>query len=383
MNRIVIIGNGFDLAQGLKTSYEDFLLDYLKTEIKRKIEDPECESDKLFAVVQQYNDIRYFEENYLILKSLSDFKKNVPIYYPSGEYFAEFHPNENKISYHKHKRYLEIKTNSFFLNELLDKENWADIEKFYFEELTSRFLEHKSNKEQLKEDIINLNRDFEHLKLKLVEYLKKIEYSSEKLKFEGILRNSFKPAELNYYRKFFDKDSKSKEPINISNVVYLNFNYTNTLNRFFEKFEQPYKSQSIHCQIHGNINEPESIIFGYGDDASNSKYKELEDTDMRELLENFKSIHYPKTKHYNDLMNIIEAEPFDVLVLGHSMGLSDRVLLESIFENENCKAIRLFHRGSKRSFEDKVIAISRHFKNKQSMRRKIVFDEKDVLGVLK
>jgi hypothetical protein len=30
MNRLIIIGNGFDLAHGIKTSYHDFLLDYLK-----------------------------------------------------------------------------------------------------------------------------------------------------------------------------------------------------------------------------------------------------------------------------------------------------------------------------------------------------------------
>lgn len=28
MNRIILIGNGFDLAHGLKTSYKDFIEDY-------------------------------------------------------------------------------------------------------------------------------------------------------------------------------------------------------------------------------------------------------------------------------------------------------------------------------------------------------------------
>jgi hypothetical protein len=30
MNRLVIIGNGFDLAHGLPTSYKDFIDDYWK-----------------------------------------------------------------------------------------------------------------------------------------------------------------------------------------------------------------------------------------------------------------------------------------------------------------------------------------------------------------
>ena len=34
MNRIILIGNGFDLAHGLKTSYRDFIDDYWKTFIE-------------------------------------------------------------------------------------------------------------------------------------------------------------------------------------------------------------------------------------------------------------------------------------------------------------------------------------------------------------
>ncbi len=34
MNRLVIVGNGFDIAHGLKTRYEDFLYDYLILALK-------------------------------------------------------------------------------------------------------------------------------------------------------------------------------------------------------------------------------------------------------------------------------------------------------------------------------------------------------------
>ena len=34
MNRIVLIGNGFDLAHGLKTSYRDFIYDYWEQTVK-------------------------------------------------------------------------------------------------------------------------------------------------------------------------------------------------------------------------------------------------------------------------------------------------------------------------------------------------------------
>ena len=173
------------------------------------------------------------------------------------------------------------------------------------------------------------------------------------------------------------KPEEIKE-LELSQTYFLNFNYTKSLDFFINSFSP----EAIHIQIHGNVDEPESIIFGYGDD-SNEHYKSLENHDKKELLEHIKSFYYPSQKHYIDLMNIIESDDFDVIVLGHSLGLSDRVLLESIFEHENCKAIRLFHRGKKSHFE-KLIALSRHFKNKQSMRKKIVeFDPKDVFGTLK
>ena len=34
MNLLVIIGNGFDLAHGLKTRYKDFMMDYLISAIE-------------------------------------------------------------------------------------------------------------------------------------------------------------------------------------------------------------------------------------------------------------------------------------------------------------------------------------------------------------
>ena len=38
VNKLILIGNGFDLSLGLKTSYKDFLLWFLKSEVKKAIE---------------------------------------------------------------------------------------------------------------------------------------------------------------------------------------------------------------------------------------------------------------------------------------------------------------------------------------------------------
>ena len=61
MNRLVIIGNGFDLAHGLKTSYKDFIKDYINSVIN--------------FVINLYfkeNESRLYEDNLLSIR-LKDF----------------------------------------------------------------------------------------------------------------------------------------------------------------------------------------------------------------------------------------------------------------------------------------------------------------------
>ena len=39
LNRLVILGNGFDLSLGMKTSYKDFLYDYLRNTLVKIYEE--------------------------------------------------------------------------------------------------------------------------------------------------------------------------------------------------------------------------------------------------------------------------------------------------------------------------------------------------------
>ena len=39
MNRIILVGNGFDLAHGLKSSYKDFVLDLIKQKIAQAFQE--------------------------------------------------------------------------------------------------------------------------------------------------------------------------------------------------------------------------------------------------------------------------------------------------------------------------------------------------------
>jgi len=73
-------------------------------------------------------------------------------------------------------------------------------------------------------------------------------------------------------------------------------------------------------------------------------------------------------------LNWVETKEFQVYIFGHSCGLSDRTLLNTIFENNNCRSIKLFYhqKESSDNFIEIMQNISRHFNKKGFMRSKIV-----------
>ncbi len=64
--------------------------------------------------------------------------------------------------------------------------------------------------------------------------------------------------------------------------------------------------------------------------------------------------------------------------MGHSCGLSDRTLLNTIFEHKNCRSIKVFYYDyeevgiKKDKYTEIVQNISRHFDDKKAKREKIV-----------
>ena len=78
-------------------------------------------------------------------------------------------------------------------------------------------------------------------------------------------------------------------------------------------------------------------------------------------------------------MRFIQGEPFQVYVLGHSLGLSDRTMLKEIFEHDNCKSIKLYYyqkNDTENDFTEKVYELANHFTDKGLMRKKLVpFDK--------
>ncbi|MBD1425671.1 hypothetical protein [Sphingobacterium arenae] len=82
-----------------------------------------------------------------------------------------------------------------------------------------------------------------------------------------------------------------------------------------------------------------------------------------------------KTPNYRNLIRFLNEGQFQVLVVGHSCGLSDRTMFKEVFDHENCKSVKVFHYtddNGKNDFFDKTINLGRHFSDKGRMRKLIV-----------
>ena len=338
-NKLVIIGNGFDLAHGLKTSYKNFLDWYI------------CKAFQEFCDKKNYSDpLIEIKNKYSVTTTVFNRRPN-----KLEEVIDLIDSKQNQFT---QNQYLTYKSKFFqSLVNTFEANNWIDIEREYFRILKTYFA--IPNPKERKEAVYQLNKEFDNLIEQLSLYIETINKNlpnTPKLKINN--SNSNLKDIFNSYH-------------NGSEVKFLNFNYTDTL------YTNYLVSKNDIIHIHGRVSDDKNnpIIFGYGDE-SDPTYQNIEDSGDNIYLEHLKSFGYFKTENYHKLLSFIDSAPFIVFIIGHSCGLSDRVLLNEIFEHPNCKKIEIYYHVRKDesdNFKEITQEISRHFKphNKNLMRRRI------------
>src|SRR5690606_12520167 len=161
------------------------------------------------------------------------------------------------------------------------------------------------------------------------------------------------------------------------NTLLLNFNYTKLIDTYL--YYNHLDSLLAHIQIHGKVGDSHNKInFGFGDEMDDD-YKMIENLDENEFLRNFKSFGYLQNSNYKNLLDFIELGKFQVIIMGHSCGISDRTMLNTIFEHPNCRSIKPFYYQWKDeegithdNFTELVQNIYRHFNKKKQMREKVI-----------
>ncbi len=338
MNTLFLIGNGFDLAHGHQTAYSNFIYWYLNS-----------------IVVKHSTSKTYKDEMIEVSRRAIPRKFNVC----DAQSIIDFHD-------YYHPLYKHV-----FIEKIISKcveANWVDIEEEYYMLLKLAYKSYKDNQNML--DILTLNESFAFLKNKLIDYLRSIQAEfTPRITIKRLLDNEMSQS---------ISSAAGTKPINL----FLNFNYTElikhyTLDHIYSPTDpEPFSINTI-VNIHGELLNPGNpIIFGYGDEMD-EHYSGIENINKNEFLKHIKSFGYLRTDNYERLINFIKSEiPYRVVVLGHSCGISDRVLLNTIFDNKYCRHIKIYYYawGNENDFTEKTMNISRHFRkeHKADVRDKII-----------
>ena len=164
------------------------------------------------------------------------------------------------------------------------------------------------------------------------------------------------------------EDIYLKDLVLPENILLLNFNYTSVADKYETK-----KISTVN-HIHGDLESPKSMIFGYGDELD-EEYQDLLKLSDNECLKNIKSIRYLESSNYRKLLQFIESAPYQVYIMGHSCGNSDRTLLNTLFEHKNCVSIKPYYyqkTDGTDNYMEIVQNICRNFTDMKLMRDRVV-----------
>ncbi|MCR4829392.1 MAG: bacteriophage abortive infection AbiH family protein [Bacteroidales bacterium] len=343
MNRLVLIGNGFDLAHGLKTSYADFINWYWEQRVNgfrgnltNVSEDPLCTFELYDDDIRCWNVFAFHLPRFINKPLGKDVIQS--IMEDTSRFKATLSPFFERI----------IKS--------IETKGWVDIENEYY----SMLVREKDYGDRIK----TLNNHLDFLREKLIEYLN-IEKVKSCTLHDEIKDKIYRPIES------CELSVKGKQmPENyyaLSKIMLLNFNYTSTPEMYLS-------DKATVNYIHGNLEDPQSVIFGYGDELDEN-YKKLKEQNDFECMRQVKSIRYLEHDNYRRMLEFIESAPFQAVIMGHSCGNSDRTLLNTIFEHPNCVSIKPYYYlkdDRTDTYSELTISINRNFSNPKKMRDRVV-----------
>lgn len=344
MDKIVIVGNGFDIAHKLPTKYVDFM-NYIKDVIVKK--------RMVGSNAWQY-DILGVNTSSGFVHKLTDEKKDPWIGARLNNERTQYQLGTNPESH----------SPSIYFQSLIDKHEklgyWSDLESHYFNLL----LANKAHLDKVK----IINEEFEHLKKLLQEYLK------TQIENKFGVNGEYQADKSHEIYKMLKSDHSN---YSFNKHYFITFNYTSKiLHQYVIWLRKLKKVENVPIDpvhIHGDLfNVQNPIIFGYGDDDS-GEYRSLQNTKQKELLKNFKTFQYLRSNRYRQVLGLLEeSNEIYIQIIGHSCDLSDKALLRTIFEHPNVKHIETTYYENENKYFENLFNISRIFNDNTLMRKKLI-----------
>ena len=327
---ILILGNGFDIAMGRKTKYEEFI------EFTNDLS-----SRKKYIV-----NFRKFIKPYKKIK-LSNYKDNL---------YLKF-INENKDNLGENWSNLEIMISNLAEAIMYFKENSNDLFNHNVNESDKDYLRRLKNKLRRTNNAIAkifvVEKFYEFNSTKNWNLLQRDD-ALEKLNTEFINQLDLLIELLEIYLSYIDfldfKVNKIKpsptalDAVNgLSKSYVLNFNYTNTLGRLFHSFKE--RTHFIHGQINlgrpiGQIN---TMVFGIEDKEVNVNsdlipYQKYYQRVVKETGNKFEEFFIKRNYTVKDTSVVGRAVTTrvpiskNIVIFGHSVDPLDKEIFQKCFE---------------------------------------------------
>lgn len=384
-NKILIIGNGFDLYHGLPTGYKDFLF-FAKhwKEFKEEYDKQDISSiDKNGETI----DVRLGDQNELVSDSLKDFAVHASLYSKEHIVYLDEHiqdnawliyfekitpPGQTWIDFEAEIERALIQVEIYYSQFLPSVDSSVPVMKmpplmrtviYTFSDKAEKAGIDYTN---LAKGIFRVPQDADPEKLHL--HKKKLLLA---MKDELDILNKC----LNYYLLEFVSAIKcgvySEQIKKLGGVYLLNFNYTYTYATVYGK-----TNLLQHHPIHGEAKE-ENLVLGISDesfrDSIDYVYFQKYFQRIQKRTGNFYKEWPVRPQH-----STFEDGPAQVFVMGHSLNKVDKGVLKDFFLERNVETIKIFYHNQV-GYEAQVINLiemfGRDFVIDQTGKGRIVFEE--------
>jgi hypothetical protein len=344
-NQLVIIGNGFDLSHGINSKYEHFILNYLYKCLRELNKYENLKTDK-------YNCSLFYNEysNELIhlkTKSWTDVQSQNEHYNTEKREWYQWFENNETENFQELFEQLESqgilkfpKNKISLIKEILNSKivtGWVDLEVLYFDLL----LKIKNSSHY---SVESFDKQWSLLKKEFIQYLKLTLEQYYSCSFVSDNLEEFKNQYV--FKYIFDGyiyGDENTKPV-FEKYYYLNFNYTDLIEKKYR-----WKNNQIHGSLESNVNFSD-FLFGYGN-TKNKDYNSLKDERNKEYSKNLKDNYYSNKNNRIELFDWIKDSKYEIKIIGHSCGESDRTILNRLLSHNNCLSIKIYSRD-KVGFEE-------------------------------
>ncbi|HAN37645.1 MAG TPA: hypothetical protein DCQ29_01980 [Chitinophagaceae bacterium] len=359
MNRLIIIGNGFDLAHGYETRYDQFIVAYF---------------NEVIGKLKNQSD---YEDEFLSIKNVNNLNRLIELN-SNGQLLSLFSSEDYK--------YFGIDSKDPFFLLLVRKSytKWVDIEIEYFDALSKIVSQNgKIIIDSVADEIIQLNQSLTNIKKYFIDYLSQLKELNqhepiremEELFKWPLIVNDLRPSTdlFGFGIHSIEENNDYIEREEIDNICILNFNYTNTTSSYL-------KGGFIEIFIHGNINDYSSVIMGYSN-INSIVYNSIIDKENLELSQHFKYEQYSNNYYLFQLRQFLNSGRFQVFSIGHSLGKSDQDILSEIVNHEKICGFNIFHYDKNgdnlKDYKTKRMSLMKYFKDQDIANQIIIpFDRK-------